>query len=178
MSNKDSNDKDKDLTLIKWFIDWRKPIQSWLRRKRSIPAGYIDDLSQEVFLRLLRYDSKEIVENPSSYLFTIASNVAAEWRQRCAQRKPHDDSWLETLLCDETQQPDSLLEDVQFKLYLQSIIDTKLSPRCRAILLMHVNGKTYNQIGAELNVSYRLVLREIVKAYATLRRELTDDDNV
>ena len=62
-----------------------------------MPPGDIDDLAQEVFLRLLRYSDDIAVDNPQGYLFRIAANVANEWRERSRVRKPHDDSWLEEL---------------------------------------------------------------------------------
>lgn len=51
----------------------------------SRPADF-DDVAQEVFLRLLRYDAAQIVEHPQAYLFKMASNVAAEWSIRSSNR--------------------------------------------------------------------------------------------
>ena len=84
----------RDGRLIEWFGKWRKPIRNWLRNRASVPPGDIDDLAQEVFLRLLRYSDDITVDNPQGYLFRIAANVANEWRERSRVRKPHDDSWL------------------------------------------------------------------------------------
>ncbi len=47
-------------------------------RKGGARSGDLDDIAQEVFLRLLRYERTEQAEHPQAYLFTIASNVAAD----------------------------------------------------------------------------------------------------
>ena len=67
----------------------------------------MDDLAQEVFLRLLRYSDEVAVENPQGYLFRIAANVANEWRDRSRVRQPHDRSWLDELHIDPSDQPDN-----------------------------------------------------------------------
>ncbi len=58
--------------FAQWFKDWRKPVRQWLSRRAAVPAAELDDLAQEVFLRLLRYSEKTAVENPLGYLLRIA----------------------------------------------------------------------------------------------------------
>src|SRR6185312_8151398 len=77
-----------------WFRQWRAPLRKFLRGRAAVPAVELDDLAQEVFLRLMRYDRSELVEHPQSYLYKIASNVAAEWSIRWRYARPHDSSWL------------------------------------------------------------------------------------
>ena len=50
----------------------------------------MDDAAQEVFLRLLRYDRGELVENPQAYLFKVATNVAAEWSIRARRERERE----------------------------------------------------------------------------------------
>jgi RNA polymerase sigma-70 factor (ECF subfamily) len=159
--------------LASWFTKWRKPIRSWLR-SRSIPPGDIDDVAQEVFLRVLRYSDDTLIENPQGYLFRIASNVANEWRERSRVRKPHDDEWLNELI-DESDTP----EDVHWRGRTVAKVTAALDAlpnRQGVILLMHVNdGLTYKEIAKELGLTYRLVLRELTRAYAKLRIELFEE---
>lgn len=154
--------------LIQWFKQWRKPIRSWLRNRRGVPSGEIDDLAQEVFLRLLRFSTETLVENPQGYLFRIAANVANEWKERCRVRRPHDDNWLEDLQISDELEPQNIFEREQERSYYQRRIDL-LPPRQRAILLLHVNERmTYQQIAEARNLSYRIVLRDLTRAYANL----------
>lgn len=162
--------------LVEWFKKWRKPIRSWLRNRASVPPGEIDDLAQEVFVRLLRYSDDVAVENPAAYLFRIAANVANEWRERSRVSKPHDAEWLSTLLIEDEHEPESLMELEQFNAYVNDAIAT-LKPRQRQILLMHVNdGLTYKQIAQRLGLTYRIVLRELTAAYSTLRMRLAPEE--
>lgn len=167
---------ERDERLIVWFQKWRKPIRSWLRNRASIPTGDIDDLAQEVFLRLLRYSDDVIVDNPQGYLFRIAANVANEYRERSRIRNPHDDHWLHDLLDEADHEPERMLQHEQVHDYVHSVVDT-LPPRQRQILLMHVNDKmTYKQIAQHLGITYRIVLRDLTNAYATIRRLIDTKD--
>jgi RNA polymerase sigma factor (sigma-70 family) len=166
----------RDKRLAKWFGQWRKPIRSWLRNRASVPPGDIDDLAQEVFLRLLRYSDDVAVDNPQGYLFRIAANVANEWRDRARVRKPHDDSWLHELQIDASEEPENAFARARANEYVQVAVD-RLSPRQREVLLLHVNeGLTYKQIAQERGLTYRIVLRDLTTAYSTLRMTLRLED--
>lgn len=158
--------------LTEWFLKWSKPIRSWLRNRAGVPPGDIDDLAQEVFVRLLRYSDHVLVDNPQGYLFRIASNVASEWLERCRVRKPHDADWLDDLVMDECEQPDAIVEREFHNEHIQAAVNA-LPPRQREVLLAHVNeGRTYMQIAQERDLTYRIVLRDLTKAYSTLRSKL------
>jgi DNA-directed RNA polymerase specialized sigma24 family protein len=77
-----------------WFRDWQRPLRRFLARQRAGCAADIDDIAQEVFLRVLRYDRSELIDYPQAYLFKIASNVSAEWAMRSSRRMPHHSEWL------------------------------------------------------------------------------------
>ena len=68
--------------LSDWFRQWRSPLRKFLRSRGAIRAADLDDVAQEVFLRLMRYERVELIENPQAYLYKMASNVAAEWAIR------------------------------------------------------------------------------------------------
>lgn len=166
----------RDGRLIEWFGKWRKPIRSWLRNRASVPPGDIDDLAQEVFLRLLRYSDHIAVDNPQGYLFRIAANVANEWRERSRVRKPHDDSWLEELQIESGEEPENAFARTRSNEYVQAAVD-RLPPRQREVLLLHVNeGLTYKQIAQQRGLTYRIVLRDLTRAYSTLRMQLRLED--
>jgi RNA polymerase sigma factor (sigma-70 family) len=158
--------------LAEWFHKWRKPIRSWLGDRCAVPSGEVDDLAQEVFLRLLRYSDDIAIDNPQGYLFRIAANVANEWRERCRVRKPHDDSWLDELEIEHEFEPENILAHEQLDAHVRAVVDT-LPPRQRLILLMHVNdGRTYKEVAQQLGLTYRIVLRDLTQAYSTLRMQL------
>jgi RNA polymerase sigma factor (sigma-70 family) len=166
----------KSERVVEWFDAWRKPLCAWLRRRASVPAADIDDLAQEVFLRLLRYSADTSVENPQGYLFRIAANVANEWRERARVRHPHDNAWLDDLQVDASKQPENATRTDDRDRLVQAAVQL-LPPRQREILLLHVNdGLTYKQIAQAKGLTYRIVLRDLTKAYSSLRTQLKVED--
>jgi RNA polymerase sigma-70 factor (ECF subfamily) len=165
-----------DNRIAQWFKDWRKPVRHWLSRRASVPAAELDDLAQEVFLRLLRYSEKTVVENPLGYLLRIAGNVASEWRERARVSKPHDREWLDDLPIESEQEPENSVCQARTDENVQAAVD-KLPFRQRQVLLLRVNeGLTYKQIAERLSLSPRAVLRDLSRAYSQLRMRLDRED--
>jgi len=155
--------------LVAWFNKWRKPMRSWFRNRAGVPPGDIDDLAQEVFLRLLRYGTDKLVENPQGYLFRIASNVANEWRERARNAKPHDAEWLDDLVIESEAQPEEILMREDNVRAVQDALD-RLPPRARMLVIQHSKGEgTYKQMAKEHGLTYRVVLRDLTRAYSSLR---------
>ena len=162
--------------LVAWFKRWRKPIRQWLSHRSSVPTADLDDLAQEVFLRLLRYSDDVAIDNPQGYLFRIAANVANEWQERARHRKPHDDSWLEDLQVEFTDEPENTIAREVANKHMQEAVN-KLPRRQREVLLLHVNeGLTYKQIAERQGLTYRVILRDLTRAYSQLRMQLKQDD--
>src|ERR1700752_588546 len=93
--------------LAHWFQQWRPPLRKFLSRRAALPAADLDDVAQEVFLRLLRYERTELVEHPQAYLFKVASNVAAEWAIRARSARPHEAKWLTYLVAEDQPESDA-----------------------------------------------------------------------
>ena len=162
--------------LVTWFKRWRKPIRQWLSHRSSVPTADLDDLAQEVFLRLLRYSDDVAIDNPQGYLFRIAANVANEWQERARHRKPHDDSWLEDLQVEFSDEPENAIAREVAHQHMQDAVN-KLPRRQREVLLLHVNeGLTYKQIAERQGLTYRVILRDLTRAYSQLRMQLKQDD--
>jgi RNA polymerase sigma factor (sigma-70 family) len=162
--------------LVAWFKRWRKPIRQWLSHRSSVPTADLDDLAQEVFLRLLRYSDDVAIDNPQGYLFRIAANVANEWQERARHRRPHDDSWLEDLQVEFNDEPENTIAREVAREYMQEAVN-KLPRRQREVLLLHVNdGLTYKQIAERQGLTYRVILRDLTRAYSQLRMQLKQDD--
>lgn len=160
--------------LAEWFRDWRGPLRRFLARKRFASNADIDDIAQEVFLRLLRYGRAELVTQPQAYLFKIASNVSEEWRMRASRRLPHDDAWLAELT--ELTSPDVELECVDARKQVTAAV-MDLPSRAREILRLHfAEEKTYAEIASSMGITLRIVHRDVERAYAALRLSLALPD--
>jgi RNA polymerase sigma factor (sigma-70 family) len=172
----DKPDDNVNNRFADWFREWRKPVRHWLSRRASVPAAELDDLAQEVFLRLLRYSEKTAVENPLGYLLRIAGNVASEWRERARVSKPHDQQWLEDLLIEPDKEPENSVCQARTDETVQAAVD-QLPYRQKQVLLLRVNeGLTYKEIAERLELSPRVVLRDLSRAYSQLRMRLDPDD--
>ena len=169
-------DNGRNGRLVSWFTQWRSPIRRWLATRSSVPNADIDDLAQEVFLRLLRYSDDVVVENPQSYLFRIATNVANEWRDRARHKSPHEEAWLDEVPIASKDEPENTLARAIVEKQVQKAVQ-RLPPRQREVLLLHVNeGLTYKQIADREGLTYRTVLRDLTRAYSQLRLRLNVDD--
>ena len=161
---------DRPGKLGDWFRDWQKPLRRFLTRRRAGSAADIDDIAQEVFLRVLRYDRADLVDHPQAYLFKVAANVTAEWSLRSSRRLPHDAAWLDELVDDLS--PEHQLERDGVDRQLQRAIEV-LPARAREILRLHFGeGMTHPQIAAALGVTRKIVKRDMERAYAKLRFSL------
>jgi RNA polymerase sigma factor (sigma-70 family) len=175
-ASSDDPDAGADIRAAQWFRDWRKPVRHWLSRRAAVPAAELDDLAQEVFVRLLRYSEKTVVENPLGYLLRIAGNVASEWRERARVAKPHDQVWLDDLLIESAQEPENSVRQAHTDERVQKAVG-KLSQRQQQVLMLRVNeGLTYKQIAERLALSPRVVLRDLSRAYSQLRARLDRED--
>lgn len=159
---------------------WYKPIRQWLSHttNQQVKGGTaIDDMAQEVFVRLLKYrTTAELppVENIQGYLFRIASNVRNEFLERAVVRKMHDVALLEELVEDEEAQPDRAREAEDMDEAVARCLQ-QLPPRARRLVMLHIHeGLTYKQIAAREGYTYRMVLRTLTGAYTELRRRTAD----
>lgn len=168
--------KARNERLTKWFESWRGAMKRWLSSRSSMQSADLDDVAQEVFLRLLRYSDDAVVEYPQSYLFRIATNVVNEWRERARNSLPHDDVWLSDLQIEPEAEPESSVEHDLVNVHVRRAV-SRLPPRQRQVLLLHIREDlTYKQIAAKLKLTPRVVRRDIARAYAELRADLGSPD--
>ena len=168
--------KSRNERLTQWFESWRGAMKRWLSSRSSMQSADLDDVAQEVFLRLLRYSDDAVVEYPQSYLFRIATNVVNEWRERARNSLPHDDVWLSDLQIEPEAEPESSVEHDLVNVHVRRAV-SRLPPRQRQVLLLHIREDlTYKQIAAKLKLTPRVVRRDIARAYAELRADLGSPD--
>ena len=157
--------------LVEWFRQLRVPLRRFIAGRRGVAPADLEDVAQEVFLRLLRYDCAEPVADPRRYLFKIAANVASEWSMRARQRLPHAAAWLDDLT-DEANVADEV-ECAQRAKVLHAAL-ASLPPRACEIMRLHFGeGLTHEAIAARMHLSQRIVKRDIVNSCADLRMELS-----
>lgn len=145
-------------------------MRKFLASRGATKVADFDDVSQEVFLRLLRYESAEVIENPQAYVFKIAANVAAEWALRSRHRMAHEPHWLAGIAVED--HVDETIDTAAAQREIHRALGT-LSMRERRILKLHFEeGLSYSRIAERLEISERVVRRDFEKSYSKLRREM------
>ena len=156
--------------LSEWFHRWRYPLRRFLVGTGAARIADVEDISQEVFLRLLRYESDEVIEHPQAYLQRVAANVAAEWALRARHRLKHDPRWLDALVAEGSAE--DLLDRSALQQEIKRALMT-LSARERSVLKLHFEeGQRYNEIAAHLGLTLRTVRRDFENSFRKLRGEL------
>lgn len=158
--------------VARWYDEYHLRLLNFLRT--SLSAGTdAEDVSQEVYLRLLRIPEDRVVEHPRAYVFRVAVNVINDWRagQKMLETRPTEE------LDKFPDRHDTPLDyDRQKRLErVERALDALPAHYRSTIVLKTQHGMTYEQIAGHLGVSERMVKRYIVKAYARLRDRLAAD---
>lgn len=147
-------------------------LQTFFRRRiRAKPEA--PDLTQEVYLRMLRVADAELIRNPEGYLYTVASNLlkeraVIERRQRVERVL---DAEIEEMLADFTL-PEHEVDRERRLERLREVL-RQLTPKCRAaVVLQYRHGLSYQEIGEQLGVSTNMVKKYLAQALALCRQRM------
>lgn len=146
-----------------------------LQRGRSRGSD-IDDLIQEGFLRLCRYqhEQKVAVRDPVAFLVHVVERVHVERlrRARLTQRIFSDQPFEEIDCVDSASSPEQdaeaqeLIERIEWRL-------GTANPRTREAFLLHrFGGMSYAEIAKKLGISIQAVTNHIAKALLIVDNEL------
>jgi len=155
-----------------WAREYAADLHRFLSKRRFIESD-IKDVCQEVYLRLLRFERTEVIQNPMAYLFRVAANVAHDFRLRQAQWIPLEAEQLEEPATEPG--PEQLL-DIEYRNRRLAEMLATLPPLSRAALVLQSQEElTYEEIAARLGVTRRVVKRAIARGYALAREALAQD---
>jgi RNA polymerase sigma factor (sigma-70 family) len=139
-------------------------------------APDVQDLVQEVFLRLLRIDRHETIRSSESYLYMVAFHVL---HQHLLRRAAVPEAVEITALINEMEA--SPREDPARQAEIQEQLQDlqgalrQLSPKARAVLLLHRrDGYSLEEIGAQLGFSRANAAKYLSKALLHCRQYLQD----
>lgn len=142
-----------------------------LARVRNIAD--VPDITQEVYLRMMRVPNVESVRSPEAYLFTVAQHVVQQHTLRSAALPSAElDKILNTLAPAAHADPALELVAAQCLDRLQETLD-KLSPKARAVfMLSRRDGLSFDEIAVHLGVSKPMVKKYLMKALMQFRQRL------
>jgi RNA polymerase sigma factor (sigma-70 family) len=159
------------------FHDHSAHLRRFLMRRLG-NAHDTDDVSQEVFTRLLRVRNAELVRTPLAYLLGIATHVVHEF----LQRRRHDRVLFDSDLADDLPETgaQAATQGLAERFELQDQLDralTKLPPTHRlVILLVKRDGLSYREAAGKTGLSVHTIEKYLVEARALLRLILSDSE--
>lgn len=141
--------------------------------KRIREAYDVDDLVQEVFIRLARQAALDSVQQIDSYVFQTAANVILDRARRQAVRQHRLHHALEEsdLPTDDRSPERVLTAEQQLDLALQALAELSENTR-NVFLLSRYEGMRHEQIAAHMHMSESGVRFHLAKAKAHLAQRL------
>lgn len=148
-------------------------LHAYLLRRLRQPQD-VDDLAQQVYLRVLHMNESTIVRKPLAYLYSIASHVLSEFKIASDYEQANVmvntealEEWAEVV---ENVLPAEPAERLNLEQQLDRAL-RELPPMQAAVLLLHKrDGLSYEEVAAELNLTVTQVHRYIKHAKYRLRQ--------
>jgi RNA polymerase sigma factor (sigma-70 family) len=149
-----------------------KNLRRFLASRLRRGVADVSDLVQEVFLRLLRVSHHESIRSSEAYVYTIAFHVLHQHtlRQSAAPEAVDITALIDEIEAAPERDPASQAEVRQRLDALRGALE-QLSPKARAVLLMHRrDGYSLQEIGKELGISRPMAAKYLSKALVHCRQ--------
>ncbi|MBL8265640.1 RNA polymerase sigma factor [Steroidobacter sp.] len=135
-----------------------------------------EDLAQEVYLRLLRFADRELVQSPENYVYRVAFNVLHEFRLHQRRNPVQFDSTtateLESLLPDDAPTAEQLYEQDDREQQLEAVL-AKLPAMQRSVFLLAVRHDVpHEEIAARLGISLHTVRKYLYRTLHFCRTQM------
>jgi len=151
----------------------RTPLRRYFERRiRGRGTADAEDLVQEVFLRLARARSVDVIENIDGYVCRIAANLARDYVRRRAVRKDDIVMDLDGLAGEEDFTPERILLGRDAVRQVVRLLD-ELPPKTKTIfLLYHAEVMPQLQIARVMQMPISTIEKHMCRANVHLHRKL------
>lgn len=157
-------------SLDAWAVEYGPALKRYFRRRAA--ATDVDDLVQDVFLKLQSRDATTTIENVEGYIFRTAASVLATRLRRETWRWGRQEDLDEAPGTDETYSPERILIGRQAVERLMVAI-SELPPRtAQAFLLHRFENLTREAVGRRMGISRKGVEAHLKRALRRLHDEL------
>ncbi|NIB40563.1 RNA polymerase sigma factor [Pseudomaricurvus alkylphenolicus] len=133
----------------------------------------IEDVAQEAVLRAFSAEKEAVIEQPKSFLFRIAKNVAvSELRLKSRQITDYiEDQAASDVLLGESTLEDEVQAQQRLGLHCEAV--AALPPQCRKVYLMRkVYGMPHKEIAERLGIAVSTVEKHLMKGVELCDRYL------
>lgn len=164
-------ERDRSSLLRLLLVHYEEMTGHLARRLGSLCLA--EDVVQDTYLRLRGLNAVPELDNPRSYLFRMADNIALD-RIRAETRQVRRFAPAELGLERPDEEPDAetTLEHKQRLDRLTQALN-ELPPRCREVFLLHkFDGLSHADIAVRLGISRSMVEKHVMKALAHCRDRL------
>ncbi len=153
---------------------FRGPLLSFFNRRVRTRED-AEELTQEVFLRLLKRPDLGSVTNLEGFVFVTAANLLKDFYRNGARRSRIETALVEgvEIVCDQPSPHDIAEGRSQIGVLLEAI--KELKPKCRAVFVLHrFEEMPHSEIARRMGITVSMVEKHLATAMAHLRRTLHD----
>jgi RNA polymerase sigma-70 factor (ECF subfamily) len=153
---------------------YRAALQRYFRKRA--PPGEVDDLVQDVFVRLFARRAEDPIQDLERYLFRVATTVLVERHRKAAtEMDGHRSAALDLAKLDSLS-PERIVIGAESLNRILAALE-KLPPRTREAFILHrFDGMTYGAIARRLGVSSSGVEKLMMRALSHLMISLHASD--
>ena len=155
-------------------------VRFFAARLRSMAAA--EDLVQDLYVRISSLSPGERVENPSAYLYRLASNLMLDRLRSDRRSTARDGAWLHShrtdmggeSIADEPSAEQAVSGRQQLARMAEAIAE--LPPKTRRAFELHkLEGMTQEETAQALGVSRKTVEKQIAVALQRLTAKMAED---
>ena len=156
--------KDPSRALAREAEPLRQSLARYFRRRIG-DAAEVDDLVQDVFIRIVARDSPAQVEHLGGYVFQTAASVLADrGRRRKVRQADAHVAFDPDRHADQDFDADRVLAGKEDLRAVTALL-LSLPVRTRTIFILHrLEGRKYREIAAQLGVSVSAVEKHMIRA--------------
>jgi RNA polymerase sigma-70 factor (ECF subfamily) len=154
------------------FRRYARELRRYFDRRLGQPHE-VEDLAQEVYLRLLRIDSAKHVENPLAFVYGVAHHVLADHisaERRAREALPLEGEVSEVGLDRPSEMlADQLEESLDVQQQVARALEQLPPMHAAVVLLRDRDGLSQEEVAERLSLSVHTVKKYIAEGHAMIR---------
>ena len=159
-------------TIISIYIKYNQWLRGYLARHMGSHQD-VDDMAQEVYLRLIQQHRRKKQKASYALIRTIASNLLKDrFRREYARRMKAHVSADDVNLTSPDVSPEQIVLSKEVSDLLAKVFESLNKNSQRAFLLHRLKGYTYAEIASEMGISKAMVQKHISHVLLKLDKKL------
>lgn len=167
-------------SLVAAYLAHQAELSRFLRARRGSDAD-LDDLLQELFLKVSAVDPAETIQNPLAYLYRLANNVMLDRVRSQRRAQARDTEWRRSQTTELGGEEIAAIADAESTVIARqrlalvvSALETLSLPVRRAFQLHKFSGLSHAETAARMGISKSAVEKHISLALKHLATKLGD----